>query len=346
MISPALSLIRRTWPAAHISLLVRDHLAEAMRANPEVDEVLPYERSGRHKPPLGTIRLARELAGQRYDLAILFPKSFESALLARLARIPHRVGWRTDARGWLLTHGKRLTKKDRRRHHMHQFLEVATFAGCSLPDQPEIAFHVSPEDRGGAAALLGVDGRNAPFLLAIHPGASKPPRSWHGDRFAEVADKVLGERTGMLVLLGGPADRPECSRIRTLAKCKSINLAGRTTIAQMAALIERCDLLLCNDSGPMHLAAALETPHVAVFGPGTPSLTAPLSDNAVSRPVTLALPCSPCRQDFFRECRPGPWGKPYCLEDLRVPAVTDAVSDLLRMVPDRPGRRSSSPDYS
>jgi len=329
LISPALRLLRETWPGARISLLVRERLADAMRPNPNVDEVIPYDRGGRHRPPRGTLALARELKERRFDLAVLFPKSFESALIAKMAGIPVRAGWRTDLRGPLITHGERLGPADRGRHHLWQFLEVARFAGCPRPAEPQVAFHLEPGDGRAAGDLLGAEGREAAFLLAVHPGASKPPRSWHGERFAAAADRVLEGRPGLLLLLGGPREREECARIAAAARGPSLDLSGRTSIRQMAALIERADLLLCNDSGPMHLASALGTPAVAVFGPGTPRLTAPLVGPDLCRTVTLDLPCSPCRQDYFRECRPGPWGKPYCLEDLPVSRVARAAERIL-----------------
>jgi heptosyltransferase-2 len=329
LISPALRALRETYPEARISLLVRRHLAAAMRPNPWVDEVLPCDPDTGFERPIGMAILARRLRRERFDLAVLFPKAFGAALLARMASIPIRAGWKTDLRGGLITHGRRLETEDRRRHHMLQFLEVAGFAGCEPPAEPKATFHLGGDDRRSASGLLGPAGLDASFLLAVHAGSSKPPRSWHPERFAEAAGRILEGRRGILALLGGQDDRRIASQIARTARCETLDLAGRTSIGEMAALIERADLLLSNDSGPMHLAAALQTPVVPVFGPGTPRQTAPMVETRLCRPVTLAFPCSPCRQDFFRECSRGPCGKPYCLEDLPVERVVETALELL-----------------
>lgn len=329
LMSPALEAIRHAWPDAHIGLLVRRHLAGAMRPNPNVDQVLEDEGGERLPRPFSTVAQASRLRRHRFDLAILFPRSFETALVAALARIPRRVGWVADGRGPLLTHGRRRTALDRRRHHLHQFLEVVSFAGCPLPAEPAISFHLGQDDRAAASELLREHAGRRP-VVAVHPGASKSPRAWHRERFAAAAQALVEDRgDGLVLLLGGPRERIDCARIAAAVSAPTLNLCGKTTIAQMAALLERSHLLLANDSGPMHLAAALGTPCVPVFGPGTPTRTAPPVGRELCRPVTLDFPCSPCRQKFFRECRPGPWGKPWCLEDLPVAQVVEAGRELL-----------------
>jgi heptosyltransferase-2 len=332
LISPAVRALREAYPDAEIGYLARGALADALRGDTRVDEVIHYDRAGRHRPPFGTLRLARALRARRFDLAVLFPKSFESALISRLAGIPRRAGWRTDGRGMLITHGRPMGEEDRARHHVWQFFEPARFAGAAppLPEELRVEFPVSAVDREEARSLLEEAGlADRRFLLAVHAAASKEPRAWHAERFAEAASRIAGARGGTVLLLGGPADGATCARIRAACAGPCVELWGRTTIPGMAAVIERADLFLGNDSGPMHLAAAVGTHTVAIFGPGSPERTAPVGDPARTRVVTRSYPCAPCRQDFFRECEPAPSGKPACLEEIGVDEVVRAAEELL-----------------
>jgi heptosyltransferase-2 len=332
LISPAVRALRETYPEARISYLARGALADAVRGDTRLDEVIHYDRAGRHRPPFGTLRLARALRARRFDLAVLFPKSFEAALISRLAGIPRRAGWRTDGRGPLITHGRRMEEEDRTRHHVWQFFEPARFAGASppAPDAVRVEFPVSDDDRGEARRLLAEEGLDdGRFLLAVHAAASKEPRAWHAERFAEAAERIVGPRGGAAVLLGGPGDGVVCSRIRKACSAPCVELWGRTSIPGMAAVIERSGLFLGNDSGPMHLAAAVGTPSVAIFGPGAPDRTAPVAGAGRCRVVTRSFSCAPCRQDFFRECEPARSGKPACLEEIAVDDVVLAAEELL-----------------
>ena len=332
LISPALRALRERYPEAEIHLLARGALADAVRGDPALDEVIRYDRAGEHRPPLGTLRLARALRARRYDLAVLFPKSLEAALIARLAGIPRRAGWKSDCRGLLITHGRRMEAADASLHHVRQFFEPARFAGAAPPADggPSVSFHLGPEDREEARRLLERSGLGgAPFLLALHAAASKPPRAWHPRRFAEAADRVAGPRGGAVLLLGGPEDARLCAQLRAALRSPHADLSGGTSVRAMAALAERAHLFLGNDSGPMHLAAAVGTPVVALFGPGTPERTAPVADPSRWRAVTRRYPCSPCRQDFFRECWAAFSGKPWCLEEIGVEEVVRACEELL-----------------
>jgi heptosyltransferase-2 len=331
LISPGIRAIRKACPESRISLVVRAGYADALRPNPHLDEIIPYERNGRHRPPFGVFRFARELREKRFDLAVLFPKSFEVALIARLAGIPQRAGWRTDGRGLLITHGRRMRPEDKSRHNLLQFLEAVRFAGVKLPERPEIEFHLEEEDRASARSILGAAGvEDGELLVAVHPGASKEPRAWHPERFAAAADQILTQRHGKVLLLGGPSDRPLCAAVGSALEAAAVDLSGRTSIRVTAAILERVGLFLGNDSGLMHMAAAVGTPVAAVFGPGSPERTTPYVEPARVRAVTTGFSCSPCRQDFFRECVPGPEGKPYCLENLGPEEVAEAGLELIQ----------------
>jgi heptosyltransferase-2 len=335
MISPALRALRAGFPAARLDVLARAGVAGAFAAHPLVDEVVTEERrsgSGRHGGLTGALRLARELRRRDYDLAVILPKSIAAALAPALARIPRRVGYATAGRGPLLTLRVPVPPGADAIHHADFFLGPARFLGCPDGDRA-LAFPVPEEDRQAAERFLreaGVRRRrdDGHPLVAIHPGASRPERAWAAERFGELARR-LTEGGARVLVLGGPRDLGAAARVLASAGPGAVNGARLDSLARMAALVSCCDLFIGNDSGPAHVAAAVGTPTVAVFGPGVPWKTAPYVPASRRREATRHFPCAPCRQDFFRECDPAPSGKPWCLEAVSVDEVFAAAADLL-----------------
>ncbi|MGD8376584.1 MAG: lipopolysaccharide heptosyltransferase II [Acidobacteriota bacterium] len=330
MVSPALRALRRGFPDARLEVLARTSVASAYREHPLVDDVIQEERrsgSRRHEGIQGVWRLARELRTRRYDLAVIFPKSIGTALAPALAGIPRRVGYPTAGRGFLLTHRVPLPERAAEMHHAEFFLGPATWLGCPVDDR-SLLFPVPEEERRKAEAFLRDHPIGGGARIAIHPGASRRERAWPAERFAEVAGRLAAEGASILVL-GAEADRAAAATVLRGAGARGIDAVGQGGISRMAALVARCDLFLGNDSGPMHIAAAMGTPTVSVFGPGVPWKTAPFVPADRRREVTRSYPCAPCKQDFFRECDPAPSGKPWCLESIPVEEVLAAVRELL-----------------
>ena len=331
MISPSLKALRETWPEARIEIVARPHVAGCFQSHPWVDDVIVHEPRGRHKGPLGFWRLTSELKQRRYDLAVLFQKAFGAALMAKMAGARRIVGYDTDLRASLLTHAIHETPADRAIHHVEYFMRVARESGCNPGEIPRrVYFHFDEENRRFADAFLAARGASRfAFLAAFATGASKPGRAWHAERFAQLAAHLVKERGAGILVLGGPGDRADADRILAEVGDAGIDAVGATTVRQMAALIERCRVFVGNDSGPMHVAAALDVPVLAIFGPGTPAKTAPYMPSDRFIALTNSFPCSPCRQDFFKECDPSPALKPMCLETVTVRQATVALSALL-----------------
>ena len=186
------------------------------------------------------------------------------------------------------------------------FLGIARSLGCPIED-PYPSFHLRPVDRDRAAALLAETGlaTHAP-LLAFHPGASKEPRAWHPQRFAELGRRLALSHGARIVLLGSAMEHDLLRRIADdLPPGQALVPPPGLSIKLSGGILERCHLFVGNDSGPMHVAAALGVPTVGIFGPGTPRRTRPITKSGRVVTVGRDYPCSPCRQDFFRECPPG-----------------------------------------
>ena len=328
--SPALHALRRRYSGARITVLAPPAVIPALAGSPDLDEVLPLPESR-----MARLRLAAGLRGRRFDLAVLFQKAFEAAVLAAAGGARRRYGYATDRRGWLLSDTLDETDAVRTRHHALVFLDLAAAAGAPEAGRT-LVFPLAATDRAEAGAILaGAGVGSAEPLVAVHPGASKRPRAWHAERFGRVGARLAARLGGRLVVTGGPGEEDLGARVAAAAGCvaaapaATVDLTGRTTVKQMGALFERARLFLGSDSGPMHVASAVGTPIVAIFGPGRPEKTAPFvpADRFVA--LDRRFHCSPCRQRFFRECDPAPSGKPWCLEEIGEEEAFEAAVKLL-----------------
>jgi lipopolysaccharide heptosyltransferase II len=320
--TPALAALRAARPDLELDVLVKRRARAAVDGLPLVDGVATLEGTSVRE----TLARGRSLKKEGYSAAVVFPKGFREALLVRLAQIPARMGLDTDHRAFLLTHPVPFTESDWHCHHAVQFAKVLEPMGVELADEG-LSFPLSDEDRAEADTVVRAESLAGPFA-AFHVSASKLPRAWHAGRFGEAARRLC-EKTGLRIVLFGTASEARVHDAFKAACPQALDLAGRTSLGGMAALLERCRLFVGNDSGPMHVAAAVGAPVVAVFGPGAPHKTRPYLPANRLRVVYADLPCSPCRQSFWKDCDPSPEGKPPCLEAVSPDAVFRVCMDLL-----------------
>jgi len=304
MTVPALRELRRVLPGARITLATRPW-AEALFAGAGfVDEVVAVSESKSSARSVWDD--AREWRARRFDLAVLFPNSFAPALSAALARIPFRVGYATQGRGALLTHPLPVPEWRSRRHEIFYYLNVVAgleraLRGSSEVEtrEPDSSLAVGEDRRREALALLGESGeRDSRPLVALCPGSTNSrAKRWPSERFAALAD-MLAERSGARVLLVGALEELDISEeVARLARSRPLVLTGRTNLAQTAALLSAADLLVTNDTGPAHVAAAVGCPVVVIFGPTNPETTRPFS--ALAEVVRKPPECAPC---MLRDC--------------------------------------------
>jgi len=303
---PALREIRRVFCRSHITLVVKPWVRDVYSSVDFVDEVLPFDTAGAHRGAIGRLRIARELRNRQFDLAILLQNAFDAALIAWLSGIPRRLGYARDGRSLLLTHRCRVDPEVRRRHQVYYYLDL--LSGCGLlPPRlwhqeeyvPSIAIGVDPHHREAARVLLGESGKaETEELIGLNPGAAYgPAKRWLTERYAAVADHFASKYGFRVAIFGAAGEVRIAEEIAGLMKSRPLILAGRTTLGQLMALIKECRLLITNDSGPMHLAAALQVAQVAIFGSTSETATGPLDPR--SRVVKSQAECSPC---FLRKC--------------------------------------------
>lgn len=303
---PAMREIRRLFPEAKISLLVRPWVRDIYAAAEFVDEVLDYDKGGAHRGLSGLMRLVYDLKRRRFDLAILLQNAFEAAWIAWSARIPIRIGYARDGRGWLLTHACRIDPAVRDLHQAYYYLGILAGAGLledrpwERADQPlRAGLRVREADRLAAEGILRSAGvRPGDIVIGLNPGAYYgEAKRWFPDRYARAADALAEQYRARVLIFGSAADRRVADEVAAKMARPSVVLAGRTTLGELMGLIRECSLLITNDSGPMHLAAALDVPQLAIFGSTSEVATGPLSPQA----TVLKQPadCSPC---FLRRC--------------------------------------------
>ncbi|MBI2821682.1 MAG: lipopolysaccharide heptosyltransferase II [Acidobacteria bacterium] len=302
---PAIKELRRLHPGASISVLARHWVADIYRVGNWVDEVIVMDRAP--WPGLrGLLHTARELRRRRFHCALLLQNAFEAALIARLARIPVRIGYNTDHRGFLLTCPIALQPNVLAMHQNFYYLNLLTASrlsprqyGPGLGYQPDATLQLSDEQKLAAQKLLEslkICARTP--LVGLNPGAAYgPAKRWFPERYAAVADYLIDRWDAQVVVIGSAAETGIARQVQKSMRHSAILLSGRTTLLELMGLIEQCDLFLTNDSGPMHLAAALGRPLIALFGSTDERATGPVSDRAhvVHKPVD----CTPC---FLRSC--------------------------------------------
>jgi heptosyltransferase-2 len=277
--------LRRNFPRARMEVLARPWVADLYRAVPEVDAV----RIGR-----GVRADAAALRGA-FDAAVLLPNSIGSALPVWMAGIAQRWGYATDGRGPLLTRAPRVPPQVRGRSQVYYYRAMLAGAGLRVSATPDVSLVCPPEWREGADRLLTGDA-GRPWI-GVNPGAFYgTAKRWLPERFAAVADTLAG-RGAQVALVGGPAERPVAEAIAAQMTAPARVLCGETTLPELVGVLARLRLLVTNDSGPMHLAAALGVPVVAVFGPTDWRETHPVGDGHTI--VRVPVHCSPCG---LREC--------------------------------------------
>jgi heptosyltransferase-2 len=295
---PALRLIRETHPDANITVLARPWVAELYTRENFCDEVILYRRDREHNGVSGLLRLASELRAGRFDCALLLQNAFDAAVLVWLAGIPRRIGYNRDGRGWLLTDAVPVPKPGEiPSHQRYYYLELLRRAGFvqTLPPCPEIRIYADPEQGRRLFERWGVRGER---VLGVSPGAAfGSAKRWIPERFAEAAAGLAREWEAEIALFGSGAERAVCEAIREKLGGRAHSLAGQTSLSEFIDLAAACCAFVTNDSGAMHIAAAVGAPTVAVFGPTKPDATGPAS--ALARVVRTPVECSPCEH---RDC--------------------------------------------
>lgn len=350
---PVLNKLRHRYPKARLDWLVRPAIADLLRQNPAIDNVIESSReewSWRMAPFVNSARLVATLRAAQYDLVLDLQGQLRSAVFAFASGAPVRIGfdrpraalWNTLARtipdeakkhawqgaregSWLAyTHHIPLPTLDA--HPVERYLGVAPMLGLD-EGAADFSFPIPPEASARIDALADYYGIAGTKLVALAPATNWETKQWRSDGFAEVARHFLKKGFGV-VLIGSDRERGTCEDVARLAP-GTVNLAGETTLSELAALIRRTTISVTNDSGPMHLAVALDRPVVGIFGPTDTVWAGPYRrDGAVLR---TELPCSPCYLRQLSRCNFGH----ACMQQVGAGAVIERAESILAKLPSR-----------
>ncbi len=322
---PALDALRAQFPRAEIVVLSTPWVSEIYWQQPAVNRQIIYKRDSEHRGALGFAKLIRELRDEHFDAALLFQNAFQAAWIAWRARIPLRIGYARDGRSFLLHDAIEPPPSAAYGHQVYYYLQLLFRAGLIEKPQTveEIQLRLSEAERNAAARKLDTLGLGGPrFLVGIAPGAAfGPAKRWLPARFAGLADRLIGALNADVLIFGSAAERPLAEEIAQSMKHTPVIAAGETSLRQLLTLMARCRLMVTNDSGPMHLAAGLGIPLVAIFGSTDERATGPLARRV--RIVKRSVACSPCGLSVcpidFR-----------CMHDISVEEVFRATLELVK----------------
>lgn len=293
---PALEALRTRFPDAEITLVVKPWVAELYQHHPSVDRSIVYDPAGDHRGPIGFAKLVEQIRSESFDMAILFQNAFHAAWMAWRAHIPIRIGYGLEGRGPLLTDSIPVPSPALYGHQSNYYMHLLFRAG--LVERPvsveKIRLSIQDTEKSWATGQLKALGLAGPrFLVGLTPGAAfGPAKRWLPERYADLADRLIGALNADVLIFGSQPERHLAESIAHMMNHTPILVTGETTLRELMALLAQCRLVITNDSGPMHLAAALGLPVVAIFGSTDERATGPISP--LARVVTHPVACSPC----------------------------------------------------
>jgi heptosyltransferase I len=353
---PSLAMLRRCWSDATISWVVEEAAADLLCDHPDLDRLIVSRRKkwlaelkrGMIAKPFREMgAFLAELRGQKYDIVIDFHGLLKSAVIVLLSGGKRKLGYKSMQEGSGLFYNEKIPE-DMTKHAVERYLDFVRYLAKKerrdCPDEtPTFRIVIGEKEEKSIDALLvenagdfflgrdhgdsagannGDNSRNErnemPPFIAVSPVAFWPTKLWEDEKFARLCDRIRGELQTGVVLTGDNAER--LGKIEKRMKTKALNLGGKTSLRELGALYRRAALLVTTDSGPMHLAAAVGTPVVALFGPTDPSRTGPYGPN--HRVIRKELPCSPC---FRKQC-----ADPRCMTEISVEEVFSAVQSTLK----------------
>ncbi len=272
MATPAISEIKRAFPAARVTVLCSPSSSDVLLRNPDIDEILTFEKEN-----AGFWKLkgfASKLRRGKYEIAFIFHRAFGSALLALVAGIKRRVGFSTEGRSLLLSHPVKL---DKTKHRADNDLVVLKSYGLDINPDAGLVYITDPADEGFLDKVLGKDVVGKGYIV-LNPNGSWDTKRWPVERFRALSERIRNELGLIPVGIGSDG---ETRRVGEMLGGSGFNLAGKTDLSKLGVLCRDAVAVVTNDSGPMHIAAAAGADVIAIFGPTSPSRCGPRSDKAV-----------------------------------------------------------------
>ncbi|MCX5701866.1 MAG: lipopolysaccharide heptosyltransferase II [Candidatus Omnitrophica bacterium] len=322
--TPVIKALRDSYPRAYISMMVSTYAKDIVEGNPYLDEVITYDKDIRHRSWLASIKFAQSLKKKRFDLAVILHPTNRAHIITFFAGIPKRIGYDRKS-GFLLTDRIKHEKQFGEKHELEYSLDLVRYLGIE-PKDKNLFMPINPESERWVEELFEKEGiEKKAKLLAIHPGASCPSKIWPNERFSEVADRLIDRYSFKVLLIAGPKDIIKAERVLKNMRGNAINLAGKISVSQLASVLKRCALFISNDSGPVHIASAVGTPVISIFGRNqkglSPKRWGPVGskDRVLHKEVgCISCLAHNCVKEFA------------CLKAITVEDVVDAAESILK----------------
>jgi len=360
--TPVIKAVKDFYPNSFISVMVQPYAKEIIEGNPYVDELIIYDKFGKHRRILSSIKFALELKKKKFDLAIILHPTNRVNLISFFAGITARVGYNKKM-GFLLT--KKLVDKKHlgEKHEMEYSLDVIRALGIEpedktlfMPRRPDVIVGSRGSDprRGvgtlktekpqpfnrGASLFMPIKQeseiwaeevlkknniKDSDNLVAIHPGASCPSKIWPQENFSELANRLIEEYGFKIIVISGPREKDLAEKVIGKIKYPVIDLAGETTVSKLASILKRCRLFISNDSGPVHISTAVGTPVISIFGRNQAGLS-PLRWGPLGEKDRYLHKDVGCVTCLAHNCK-----KEFiCLKAIKVEDVLEAVTSILK----------------
>ena len=320
----AIKALRENYPNAYIAMMVSPYAKDIVDGNPYLDEVIIYDKDGKHKSWRRSIKFARNLKKKRFDLSIILHPTNRVHLITFFAGIRRRIGYDRKL-GILLTDRLKHTKQFGEKHELEYSLDLVRYLGIRTEDK-NLFIPIRLESEAWVEELFKQEGiKKTDKLLAIHPGASCPSKVWPAERFAKAADRLRDIYGFKVLLIAGPKDIAKAETVIKNMQHPLINLAAKTSVSQLASVLKRCQLFISNDSGPVHIASAVGTPVISIFGRNQRGLS-PTRWGPVGRKDRILHKEVGCIECLAHNCI-----KEFaCLKAITVEDVLNAVESILK----------------
>lgn len=293
MATPVLADLRARWPEANITAMCQSNVASVLKNDPNIDELFSYQRPSGWIPHQQHWDIVAAIRHGQYDLGVLLTNSFSSAWWFWMGQVKQRIGFKGNLRNWLLTDAVPFPPNKEKQHLVITYKALLEPLGIPISgNEPQL--YITEEESEAAEALLRGCGilRGKHTVIGINPGAAYgSAKCWLPDRYHAVTQRLLENPNLYVLYFGDAAGAPLVSEICKDLPERVINLAGKTSLRELIALINSCSVFLTNDSGPMHIAAALKIPLVALFGSTSDVKTGPYG---IGKVIHKHVECSPC----------------------------------------------------
>lgn len=331
--TPVLAAVRQAYPDSHITFMIAPHAKDVADGNPYIDEVIVYDKARAHKGMLEGAKFAYGLALKRFDIAIMLHPTRRTHLLAFLSGIPKRLGYERKM-AMLLTDRIPDKKHLGLKHEIDYTLGLLRYIGIE-PTSRKLHVAVDKDSENRVRSILTDGGiKEGDRIVAINPGASCRSKRWPAGRFAEAADALVRELSVKIVIVSGPQDKCFADQAASAMKTKALNLSGKTTIRELTCLLKRSSLFISNDSGPVHIACAVGTPVISIFGRNDRGLSPRRwgPTNKSDRVIHKYVGCDLC---LAHNCK----AELKCLDAITSDEVVQNAKEMLREAGDSFGKK-------